>query len=67
MTTKSRRVADTPIAAEQPAQGGSYVRQPDGTLTRAEFTDHPVAQVDAPADGADPAAPAGATDTGAEG
>jgi hypothetical protein len=70
MTTKSRRVADMPIAAEQPAQGGSYVRQPDGSLTRVEFTDHPVAQVDASADAGDvpaPVADAGATDAGAEG
>lgn len=65
MTTKSRRVADTPIAAEQPVQGGSYVRQPDGTLTRVEFTDHPVVADadDAPALVAD----AGITDNGAEG
>lgn len=60
MTTKARRGAstitdDTP-ALERPAQGGSYVRKPDGTLERVEFTDTtPVATEDAPAADATPA------------
>lgn len=32
------------VAPEHPAEGGSYVRQPDGSLSRIAFTSHaPVA------------------------
>lgn len=47
MTTKKTGVA----APEQPAAGGSYVRQGDGTLKRVEHTAEPTADTEtSPAD-----------------
>lgn len=36
--TAESGAAETPIATN-PSSGGSYLREPDGTLNRVEFTD----------------------------
>lgn len=62
MTKKSAPAAA--VAEEQPQQGGSYVRQPDGSLDRVEWTAHRDEPAVEPAPAAADPAPAAGSDGG---
>lgn len=66
MTTRksaaaSQATAETPVAEApdaNPSAGGSYVREPDGTLNRVEYTADETAEAEQPAE-SEPAAEGG--------
>lgn len=46
----ARKKAEPETSLEMPAEGGSYIRQEDGSLKRVEFTDHAPADAETAAD-----------------
>lgn len=61
--TRAKKAEPAGVAVEQPAMGGSYARQPDGSLKRVESTEDAAAGADTDLETVDEQPPAGDGET----